>query len=78
MGAMAYKITGLTGEFPAQMASNAENVSILMSSSCLKPGVNPKACFIQVRYLMRGINSEKLGLKCLNVGKYWQYEVYVE
>ena len=24
---------------------------------------------IQVRYLMRGINGEKLGLKCLNVGK---------
>ena len=23
----------------------------------------------QVRYLMRGINGEKLGLKCLNVGK---------
>ena len=23
---------------------------------------------IQVRYLMRGINGEKLGLKCLNVG----------
>ena len=32
----------------------------------------------QVRYLMRGINGEKLGLKCLNVGKYWQYKVYVE
>ena len=27
---------------------------------------------------MRGINGEKLGLKCLNVGKYWQYKVYVE
>ena len=24
---------------------------------------------LQVRYLMRGINGEKLGLKCLNVGK---------
>ena len=24
---------------------------------------------VQVRYLMRGINGEKLGLKCLNVGK---------
>ena len=23
----------------------------------------------QIRYLMRGINGEKLGLKCLNVGK---------
>ena len=24
---------------------------------------------LQVRYLMRGINGETLGLKCLNVGK---------
>ena len=26
-------------------------------------------CLWQVQYLMRGINGEKLGLKCLNVGK---------
>ena len=27
-------ISPMTGEFPAQMTSNAENVSILMTSSC--------------------------------------------
>ena len=33
------------------------------------PPFNLRPLLSQVRYLMRGINGEKLGLKCLNVGK---------
>ena len=58
------RVTGLcvwnspvTGEFPEQMASNAENVSILITSSCEMPNVN------------QNLNSSQWGQ--LTISQHW-------
>ena len=53
---------GITSDIVHYAFGNQEGVN--WSVRC-KLGPNS----IQVRYLMRGINGEKLGLKCFNVGK---------